>query len=83
MDTWVVGVGKGLKKIYLNIIFYLFCSRWYNWGKSGDMGCGRDEPGFVPMLWNFESGYPSKDPIYLICRKKKAKNTEPDALDET
>jgi hypothetical protein len=47
------------------------------------MGCGGDEPGFVPMLWNFESGYLSKDAIYLICRKKKAKNTEPDAFDET
>jgi hypothetical protein len=58
------GSRERFKKIYLSIIFYLFCSRWYNWGKSGDMGCGGDEPGFVPMLWNFASGYLSKDAIY-------------------
>jgi len=25
---------------------------FYTWGKSGDLGCGREEANFVPMLWN-------------------------------
>lgn len=33
-------------------------SWWYNWGSNGDMGCGREEPGFVPMLWNAAVGTP-------------------------
>ena len=39
---------------------------FYTWGKSGDMGCGRVEDNFVPMLWNDAFDQPPSLPYPVV-----------------